>query len=160
MKICLTCASGGHLDQLLCIIDVFKKYDIFFVTVLAETTSNLGDMARTYYVRNGPQPIKRNYLVHRFMLFLYYFYLIVPCVKILIKEKPDIILGCGGEATLNLSYLGKLGGARIIYIESLARIMDLSGTGKFVYKIADLFLVQWSTLLKKYGKAKYWGKVI
>jgi len=160
MKICLTCAAGGHLDELLTLLETFKGHEYFFVTVPQETTKNLPKIAKTYYVRNRPKPINSWRIIDVFLLTLYYFYLLLPCMKILLKERPIVIIGFGGEATLHLSYLGKLIGAKVVYIESLARVHTLSGTGRLVYLIADLFLVQWRYLLKKYKKAKYWGKII
>lgn len=159
MKLCLTCAAGGHLDELFSLFDAFKKYDKFVVTVASPRTESLSDMEKTYYIAVGPKPTKYKSL--NFMsLLAYYAYILLPCIFILIKERPDVIIGSGGEATLHLSYIGKLLGAKIIYIESLARIDDLSGTGKLVYRISDLFLVQWENLIEKYPKVKYWGKVI
>ena len=32
-------------------------------------------------------------------------------------------------------------------------------TGKLVYKFADLFVVQWESMLKLYPKAKYFGGI-
>ena len=161
MKICLTCAAGGHLDQLISIMDAFKEHDIFFVTVKSETTEELKKIAKTYYTKDVSNSIKIARIhLYTFTLALYYLQLILPCIKILLKEKPDVIVGNGGSATLWLSYLGKLMGAKIVYIESLARVRDLSGTGKLIYPIADLFVVQWESLMEKYSKAKYWGKVI
>jgi len=59
-----------------------------------------------------------------------------------------------------MSYLGGFLGKKIVFIESLSRVKNPSLTGKFLYPISDLFLVQWKSLLKKYGsKAKYGGKV-
>ncbi len=82
------------------------------------------------------------------------------CIKVLVRERPAIIISTGGGATIPLSYLGKLMGKHIIFIESLTRVNALSGTGKFLYPIADLFLVQWETLQRNYPKSKYWGRVI
>ena len=161
MKICLTCAPGGHLNQLMNIMDAFEGHDIFFVTVKAETTEDLKKIAKTYYTKDAPKPIEIIRIrMYTFTLALFYLHLILPCIKILLRERPDVIIGNGGSATLWLSYLGKLMGAKIVYMESLSRIHDLSGTGKLIYYIADLFLVQWESLIEKYNKAKYWGKVI
>lgn len=153
MKICLECGEGGHLDEMLSIIKALEKNDIFFIVVEAETTLDLKNIAKVYYLRDriGPK------LIHVFINAI----LIAPlCLKILLTEKPRVILSTGGDATIPLSYLGKLFGVKIIYLESLTRIDELSGTGRFIYPIADLFLVQWEGLLRKYKKAKYWGKVI
>lgn len=48
---------------------------------------------------------------------------------------------------------------KIIYIESFARINELSLTGKMVYRMADEFIVQWPSLQKKYKKAKCFGGI-
>lgn len=160
MKICISIAAGGHLNQLMKIIDAFEGHDIFFVTVRAETTKNLNDFAKTYYIKE-PHPINLFGLrIFTPLLALYYVYINMPCLKILIKERPDIIVGNGGLSTISLSYLGKLMGIKIIYLESISRVYDLSLTGKIVYPISDLFLVQWENIKEKYNKAKYWGKVI
>ena len=48
---------------------------------------------------------------------------------------------------------------KVIYLETFARVNDRSLTGRLVYPIADLFLVQWESLLEFYPKAKYVGGV-
>ena len=160
MKICLECGIGGHLNEMLNIIDAFEGHDIFFVTYRGETTKDLGDTAKTYYLRNGPK-LTNIFLIDMLILVLYSIRIILPFVKILFKEKPRVIVTTGGDATVPICYISKLFGVKIMYIESLARVSTPSGIGKLVHPIADLFLVQWESLLKKYGKkAKYWGKVI
>lgn len=158
MKICLSFAAGGHFDQVMSLMDAFEDQEVLFVTVSSVTTNKLSENEKTYYVRNGPKPTST--ILDWVFLFFYYFYLLFPTFKILIIEKPDIIVGCGGEATLNLIYLAKIMRKKVIYIESLARIKDISLTGRLVYPISDLFLVQWEELLNKYPKAEYWGNVL
>lgn len=158
MKLCLSFAAGGHFDQLMSLMDAFEDHEVLFVTVPSVTTNNLSQDRKTYYVRNGPKPTST--IFDWVFLFFYYFYLLFPTARILIKEKPDVVIGCGGEATLNLFYLAKIMGKKVIYIESLARIEDISFTGKLIYPISDLYLVQWEELLEKYDNAKYWGRVI
>jgi len=161
MKICLSCAAGGHLDELLEIIEAFEGHSIFFVTIKSEVIKNLEKSYRVRNIHEPPSPSRLWKLnIHKFQLLSYYISLIIPCLIILLKERPDIVIGSGGEATLNISYLAKLIGKKVIYLESLARVHDISGTGKLVYYIADLFLVQWEGLLVKYPKAKYWGRIL
>jgi UDP-N-acetylglucosamine:LPS N-acetylglucosamine transferase len=158
MKICLECAEGGHLDEMLSIVDAFEGHDIFFVTTRAETTEDLWEVAKVYYVREQYN-IKHRVFIIPIELF-YMVKLLFSCSKILLKEKPQVIVSTSGGSTIPLSYLGKLLGVKIIYIESMARINQPSGTGKLMHPIADLFLVQWESMLKFYRKAKYWGRVI
>ena len=53
----------------------------------------------------------------------------------------------------------KLRGGKVIYIESFARVHDASLTGKLVYRFADLFIVQWETMIDVYPRAKYVGGI-
>jgi len=158
MKICLECAEGGHLDEMLSIIDAFEGHDIFFVTTKAPTTEGLDKKYKVYYIRRQYSTKQKWAIYLRELLLLPQ--LIVHSLTILLKERPRVIVSTGGGATLPLCYLGKLLMVKIIYIESLARINQPSGTGRLIHPIADLFLVQWESMLKFYKKAKYWGKVV
>lgn len=158
MRICLICPPGGHLDEFISVFDAFKGHDVFAVISGAETTGKLIGMRRIYYFENPQRPIFLVFYI--FSLIFNCVRLILPCIKILIEERPDVIMGCSGEATIIMSYLGKLMGVRLIFLESLTRVHDISISGKLVLDIADLLLVQWSSLTQRYKKAKYWGKVI
>lgn len=158
MKICVECSGGGHLTEMQMLLEAFESHDFFFVTTRALTTKNLWKKARTYYVRNQYQPKSR---AHALLVELCHLIKVTfLSAKILIREKPEVIVTTGGEATIPFCYIGKMLGAKIIYISSLARVHALPFTGKIVYPIADLFLVQWEYLSRRYPKAQYWGKVI
>ena len=53
----------------------------------------------------------------------------------------------------------KLFRKKIIYIETFAVSHSKTLSGKLVYPIADVFLVQWSSMLNLYPKAIYKGGV-
>jgi UDP-N-acetylglucosamine:LPS N-acetylglucosamine transferase len=76
---------------------------------------------------------------------------------ILLKEKPDVIITTGAHTCVPMCYLGKIFKKKIIYIESFAKVKTPNLSGKLVYPIADLFIVQWPELLKYYPKGKYLG---
>lgn len=163
MKICLTCADGGHLDQMLSILDAFTGCGVFFITFNTEMTKELPKIAKTVYIRNFKgiiDPAKLPWLFQMIYTMIWMIRMILPCFIILRREKPDIIVSTGGGVTIPLCYLGKLFGIRVIYIESISRLNKPSGTGRIIYPLADLFLVQWESMLKYYKRAKYWGRVI
>ena len=132
------------------LLDAFDKHDYFFVTYNSEATNNFEN---AYLIKFEGWDLKGKILLIKTIL---------KAFKILTKEKPDVIISTGGgEIAVPFCYIGKILGAKIIFIETLSRITTPSGGGRLVYPIADLFLVQWESLLKKYGtKAKYWGNVI
>ena len=51
--------------------------------------------------------------------------------------------------------LGKIFGSKIIYIETFANHHKKTATGRLIYPIADLFIVQWEEMLEIYPKAVY-----
>jgi UDP-N-acetylglucosamine:LPS N-acetylglucosamine transferase len=73
--------------------------------------------------------------------------------KVLQKERPDVIISSGAAVAVPFFYLGKLFGAKLIYIEVFDRIDKPTLTGKLVYPIADRFVVQWEKMRQVYPKA-------
>ena len=144
-------STGGHLTELLQLSSMFSKYDSYLIT--EKTISNL--KLKTIY-KNV------NYLLYgtKDHLFSYPFKLLFNCFKSLylyIKIKPDFIITTGAHTAGPMCCLGKIFGSKIIYIETFANIHTKTVTGKLIYKFADLFLVQWESMLKLYPKAVYKG---
>ena len=77
--------------------------------------------------------------------------------KIFLKEKPEVIITTGAGVAIPMCVIAKIFRKKIIYIESFARIDTPNKTGRFIYKFADLFIVQWEELKKYYPKAVYGG---
>jgi len=150
MNICLVCSHGGHFDEMMRLSEAFKDDNYFIVTHSSEATKNLKNAYRIKF--DGWSFIGKILLVR----------VIIRAAFILLKERPDVIISTGaGEIAVPFCYIGKILGKKIIFIDTLARITTPSGGGKLIYPIADLFLVQWASLLDKYGKkAKYWGRII
>lgn len=145
MKICLSCSAGGHLTEMLQLMEAFKGHKTFFITFKEESSK---DLKNAYFVKDP----KRN----PFKIFIN----ILQTIRILLKEKPDVIVTTGAGISIASCFFGKLLGAKIIYIEGYARVNTKSLTGKIIYPIADVFLVQWKSLVKAYGKkAQYKGSV-
>lgn len=80
-------------------------------------------------------------------------------IKILRKEKPDLIISSGAAVAVPFFYVGKLMGAKVIYIEVFDRYDKPTLTGKLVYPIADKFIVQWKDEKKVYPKAIDLGSI-
>jgi UDP-N-acetylglucosamine:LPS N-acetylglucosamine transferase len=80
-------------------------------------------------------------------------------LKILILERPDMVISTGANIAVNFAILAKLLRIRFLYVESISRSDELSLSGKFIYPIADEFYVQWQGLVAKYPKAMFKGTV-
>jgi len=146
-KIGLICSAGGHYTEMLQLWGAFEDYPKFLLTYREVTTKDQKD---AYYVENifrGPLAFIKG---------------IAKTFMILLRERPDILFSTGSEIAAPAFYFGKLlFGTQLIYLECSAQVYRPSLTGRCVYPITDLFLVQWEPLLKLYGtKAKYVGGLI
>lgn len=148
IKVCLVGSSGGHLTHLYMLKPFWKDKKRFWVTFDKEDARSLlaGEkMYSCYYPTNrNIKNLLRNTVV---------------AVKVLHQEKPDLIISSGAAVAVPFFYLGKLFGAKLIYIEVFDRIDKPTLTGKLVYPIADKFIVQWDEQKKVYPKAINLGSI-
>lgn len=149
-KICFTASSGGHLEEISRLIEVAKDNESFLVTEKGGF-QEINFCEKVYHVNQ----LNRKEKLLLFKLIQVFW----QSWKILIKEKPKSIISTGALATIPICVLGKIMGKKIIYIESFARIDSPSLTGKLMYHIADLFIVQWEEMLKVFPKAKFGGGI-
>lgn len=79
---------------------------------------------------------------------------------------PDVLIVNGPGTAVPLCYLFLtmnvlgLSDTKILYVESLARVNDLSLSGKLCYWISNRFLVQWPGLVKRYQRVEYHGILV
>jgi UDP-N-acetylglucosamine:LPS N-acetylglucosamine transferase len=79
--------------------------------------------------------------------------------KVLRREKPDVIISSGAAVAVPFFYLGKLLGAKTVYVEVFDRIDNPTLTGRLVYPITDRFIVEWEEMKKVYPKAINLGSI-
>lgn len=147
-KICLVSSTGGHFAQLKQIIPIIEKFDYFIVTEKSEMSNN-NIKNKSYYLK---QQERKNIL-----FFFYIAYNTIISMLILARERPSLILTTGAGAVIPFCILGKLFGAKLIFIESFAKVKTPTITGRILYRISNRFYVQWEELLEVYPKAIYKG---
>lgn len=156
MKICILCSPGGHMTEALSVLEAFEGHRVFLITNKLLTTEGLThkDIKRIYYLKS--------FGVSFFKTFLACLYNAIFCIKIFIKEKPSIIFSTGSDITVPAFYFGKfLFRCKLIFLETITRVHAPTYNARAVYWISDLFLVQWESLLSKFGnKAKYAGRIL
>ena len=84
---------------------------------------------------------------------------IILSFKIFLSFKPDFVVSTGAHTAVPMCYIAKLFGKKVIYLETYANLHSRSLSGRLVYPIADLFLVQWESMLEFYPRAKFVGGV-
>ena len=146
-------STGGHLNELLMLENMFKKYPYTLITEKTPTTRELK-------TKHGRRNV--NYLLYgsRKKILTYPFKLILNSFKSLylyLKFRPGYIITTGAHTAGPMCCIGHIFKSKIIFIETFANSKTPSVTGKAVYKFADLFIVQWEDMLEIYDKATYGG---
>lgn len=149
-KICMVASSGGHLEEISRLKQIEQCYDCFLVTEKSEfEVKNF--CKKQYFVSQ----INRRELLFPFKFAALFF----KAGKILRKEKPDFVITTGALISYPFCLLAKMKKKKVIYIESFARVHHASMTGGLVYRMADLFIVQWEDMLKEYPKSVLGGGI-
>jgi len=149
LRICLAASSGGHLTELLTLSDCWKQHEVFYVTTVPETQQNLRSSGAVYVVGE----CNRQHPVRVLRVFL-------RCLKVVLKERPDVVISTGAAAGCMVCFLARVLGARIVWLDSITNVERISLSGRMVRHIAGLFLVQWPELAAKYPNVEYLGTVI
>jgi len=149
VKLGIITSKGGHLLQLIQINSLFKKYNRFWVSFSGKDTKYYLKKEITYYAyypesRNVLNAIKNSLL----------------SIKIFLKEKPSHLISSGAGLAVPFFIIGKILKARLIFIEPFDFVSYPSLTGKILYNIVDLFIVQHKVQKKWFKKAKYWGSLL
>lgn len=149
MKIGLITSRGGHLFQLYQLKDWWSRYNRFWITDKGQDGDYLLRGERVYY---GYFPESRNLknAIKNFFLGL----------KILKKEKPNLIFSCGAGIAPPVFLAGKILGCKLVFMEPYDFIFYPSLSGRLVSFFVDKLLVQQRVQKKFFKKAEFWGATI
>lgn len=148
MKLCLVGSSGGHLTHLYMLKPFWAGKQRFWVTFDKEDARSMLAGETVYHCHYPTNRNVKNLIKNTWLAW-----------KVLRHEKPDLIVSSGAAVAVPFFYLGKLIGAKLIYIEVFDRIDKPTLTGKLVYPITDRFIVQWEQQKQVYPKALNLGSI-
>lgn len=147
LKILLAASGGGHLRQLLDLEPVWGAHDHVFVTTEFSLGRSVAQAHRVHFVTEygfgmWHQQRRVEMLWRSARNFL-------EAVALIVRERPQLVITTGAAAIFWPILLARLTGARLVSIESFARMQAPSVYGKMVRRFADHLVVQ-SPKLKAY----------
>jgi UDP-N-acetylglucosamine:LPS N-acetylglucosamine transferase len=127
-------SSGGHWQQLLLVSEAFMDLAPVFVTTKQELLDQAG-ITSGYVVndcnRDQPLLLTKN---------------LVQMASLVFRLKPRIVISTGAAPGIICMAVGKLIGAKTIWIDSFANVEQLSMSGKMARYLADAWITQWEHL--------------
>ncbi len=143
MKILLVSSTGGHFKALCQLSSFWEKHEHCWVT-FRNVTTEIALEAETVYWAFGPTNRNLPNLVRNLLL----------AAKVILKERPELIISTGAGVAVPFIVLAKLLGIRTAFIESFTRVKELSLSAKLALPFIDKLYVQWPQLQTKYPQAE------
>jgi UDP-N-acetylglucosamine:LPS N-acetylglucosamine transferase len=150
-RVCVGASSGGHMTELLGLLETVEIWPVkptLYVTTRDIWAKKLEALGTTYIVgecdRNKPFRI-----LLTFARSLYF----------VLKERPGVVITTGSLPIAIVCLTAKLFGSKVVWIDSVAQLEDLSLSGKLMLNRADLLLTQWPEVAARYPGAEYVGEL-
>ncbi len=140
-------SGGGHWQQLMLMRDAFDDCDTLYLTTLP----GLADQFQATPSRLIPDCNRSAKLaILRCALSL---------LRIILSQRPDVIISTGALPGVIALAIGKTFGARTIWVDSVANAEEMSMSGKLARRFADLWMSQWEDVAADCG-AEFSGAVL
>jgi exopolysaccharide biosynthesis glucuronosyltransferase PssD len=146
-KILAVASAGGHWVQLRRVSPAFEGCDVTYVTV-EKSYKDQVDGADFRVVLDATRWNKFKLLV-----------MLLQILWIVVRVRPDVVISTGAAPGFFALRIGKLLGARTIWLDSIANIEVMSMSGQKIGPNASLWLTQWSHLAKE-GGPEFKGSVL
>ncbi|KAL8568879.1 hypothetical protein ACOMHN_061455 [Nucella lapillus] len=172
-SVLIVVGSGGHTKEILILTEklgaqysprqyVVASTDSISMKKILKSEENAVDTKYVVYSVPRSREVKQSW----FTTFFTTLYASLYSLRLVVRLRPQIIL-CNGPGTcvpiccagLLLKWLG-LADTKIVYVESICRVETLSLSAKLLYPFSDSLIVQWPSLLEKYPKCQYIGRVL
>jgi beta-1,4-N-acetylglucosaminyltransferase len=157
MKILVVLGDGGHSTEMLRLLELLGP--TYEYSYMMATTDSISESKITWKgpIYRVPVPFGKHDSDRNPSR------AIGPILRqliVLLRVRPKAILSTGANIAVPISVFGRLMGVKVIHIETGSRVYTMSSTGKLMYRIADLFFVQWEPLQKDYPKAICAGRLL
>jgi beta-1,4-N-acetylglucosaminyltransferase len=161
-RLLVVLGEGGHTRQMLQLVDQLGPRYQYHYLIAAEDQLSAGKirLSGPVYRAGRPRSKVKGHTDSVPVAALNTLRSLVQLLPMLWRIRPQAVLANGPALAVPAALLGKLLGARVIYVESASRVERMSTSGRLVYPFADLFIVQWPALQAQYRKAIYAGRLL
>jgi beta-1,4-N-acetylglucosaminyltransferase len=149
VQLLLVCSTGGHLLQLVALREAWEGFSRVWVTFDRGDSRSLlagEDVVIAYSPtnRNVPNLLRNLWLAAR----------------VVRRRRPRVVLTTGAGVAVPFAWIGRLFGARVVYVESVTRIDGPSLSCRLIRPVASRIYVQWPELAEQVPGAHYLGSVL
>jgi UDP-N-acetylglucosamine--N-acetylmuramyl-(pentapeptide) pyrophosphoryl-undecaprenol N-acetylglucosamine transferase len=140
----LACSRGGHLDVLVRHHEAFEDCSVVWVTQESARAEQLrrdgaqvhvlGEWDRARLLSAGARAIWRS-------------------LGLVLRQRPRLVITSGAGIVVPFCLLARLTGARLVFVETSARVRGASSSGRVLSRIAHHVIAQWEDMQAVYPGA-------
>ena len=147
-RVLLVSSTGGHWVQMRRLEPAFSGWDLHYACTDPGHKQSVSHPDHFHACPEASQWSKLRLLWQALVVAL-----------VLLRVRPRVVVSTGASVGFFAIALGKLFGARTIWLDSIANVDELSLSGRMAGRFADLWLTQWESLSKPGGPV-YLGSVV
>lgn len=151
LKICLAGSGGGHVRQLLDLKSVWESYDHFFVTEDTALGRSVASEEPTHFVAHAAWGQAK--LGAPFKMIGAGIANFFQSLKIVTKERPDVVITTGAGSMVFVTLWARLLGAKILLVDSFARFDGPSLFARIAGPLAHVRIAQSQSSANKWPGA-------
>ena len=148
-KVLAISSGGGHWVELMRLEPAFDGCEVCFASVCEGFRREVESTGRRFHCI----PDTTRWSFGRIP------WALLVILKVLIRERPDVIITTGAAPGYLACIAGKILGIRCCWVDSIANAEELSLSGTKARRWIDLLLTQWPNLARDNG-AQYRGNVL
>jgi beta-1,4-N-acetylglucosaminyltransferase len=149
VQLLLACSAGGHLLQLLALREAWQDHSRLWVTDDKSDARSLLREERVEFAFGPPNRHPRNVLRNVAMAW-----------RFVRRHRPQVVLTTGAGTAVPFALIGRLHGARVVYVESITRMTSPSVSCRMLAPVADRVYVQWESLQPAVRGSRYAGTIL
>lgn len=146
-RILAVASGGGHWQQLMTMRAAFEGHEVLYLTTFAGLPEEYG-LRRAAIIPDCSRQSRVDLL--RCLAALSYH---------LARHRPSVVVSTGALPGVLAVVLGRLTGARTVWIDSVANAEEMSMSGRLARRFSTLWLSQWEHVARASG-AEFAGRVL
>lgn len=146
-RVLAVASAGGHWQQLMLLRPAYEGQDVHYATTLSGLAAQF-DAAPAHLIPDCNRNTKGRALA-----------CLLALAWLMLRLRPHVVISTGALPGVMALALGRLVGARTIWVDSVANAEEMSASGRLARRFAQLWLSQWEGPAAAEG-AEYAGSVL
>jgi beta-1,4-N-acetylglucosaminyltransferase len=144
----LVCSSGGHLLQLVALRESWQTFSRVWVTFDKSDARSLLERERVFFAHGPTNRSLKNLLRN-----------LLVAWRVVGEVRPKVVMTTGAGVAVPVAWVARLRGAKVVYVESFARIDGPSLSYRLIAPFAERRYVQWPELAQRLPGTRFAGSV-